>query len=128
MRPALLVRCSRKEAEQVRKQAALQRRTVSGYVIHIVMRSVHFSAELVSSLGQRAFFKLGRGKRVKAMAPRTALHIYCAAEEARRIRGAASQRKMSISGFVLECVHRSWETERSAELMAKTAAERKARW
>jgi uncharacterized protein (DUF1778 family) len=128
MRPSLLIHCSQKEAQQVRKQAALQRRTVSGYVVNIVIRSVAFSDELVSSLGRRAFFKLNQGKRVKATAPRTALHIYCTAEEAKRIRGAASQRNMSISGYVLACLYRSWETEKSVEMMAKAVAPRKASW
>jgi hypothetical protein len=115
MRASLLINCSQQEAEQVRKKAGLQRRTVSGYVINIVMRAVEFSDGLVSHLGGPAFFKLSQGKKVKGAAPRTTLRIYCATDEAQRIRAAASQRKMTISGFVLSCLRRSWEIEKSTE-------------
>lgn len=118
MRTSLLINCARKEAWQVRKRAGLQRRTVSGYVINIVMRSVEFSDGLVSSLGGLPpLFKLDHGKQAKGVAPRTTLHIYCATDEAKRIRGAASMRGMTISGFVLSCLRRSWETEDSMELL-----------
>ena len=88
MRASLLINCSRKEAEQVRKHAALQRRAVSGYVIQIVVRAVELSDGLSSSVVR--LFKLSPGKRIKAMSPRTTLHIYCAPDEAKRIRAAAS--------------------------------------
>jgi hypothetical protein len=111
MRTSLLINCSRKEAEQVRKRAERQRRTVSGYVINIVVRAIEFSDALVSSLGRSPFFQLPKGKQVKGVAPRTTLHIYCTTADAQRIRAAASQRKMTISGFALSCLRRSWETE-----------------
>jgi uncharacterized protein (DUF1778 family) len=128
MSASLLLSCSRREAEQVRKKAALQRRTVSGYVINIVMRSVEFSDGLVSSLGKLPpFFKLDRGKQAKGVAPRTTLHIYCTAEESKRIRGAASRRDMTISGFVLSCLRRSWETESAMESQSTGVVSRKPR-
>jgi hypothetical protein len=121
MSASLLLSCSRKEAEQVRKKARLQRRTVSGYVMNIVMRSVEFSDGLVARLGRSPLFKLN-SKQVKGLAPRTALHIYCTTDEAKRIRGAASQRKMTISGFVLSCLRRSWETENSIEVVLRKSS------
>ena len=127
MHTSLLINCSGNEAEQVRKRAVLQRRTVSGYVINIVMRAIEFSNGLVSSLGKPAYFKLPQGKRVKGVAPRTTLRVYCAADESKRIRGAASQRKMTISGFVLSCLRRSWETENSMELLSARVAPLKSR-
>jgi uncharacterized protein (DUF1778 family) len=122
MRASLLINCSRKEAELVRKGAGLQRRTVSGYVINIVIRAVEFSNRLVSSLGRSRAFKLPQGKVAKGPAPRTTLHIYCATDEAKRIRAAAFQRRMTISRFVLNCLHRSWETENAMELLSTRAA------
>lgn len=119
MRTSLLINCSRKEAEQVRKKAGFQRRTVSGYVINIVIRSVEFSDGLVSTLGRSCSFKLPEGKHLKGAAPRTALHIYCGTDEAKRIRAAAFLRKMTICGFVLSCLWRSWESENAMELMTR---------
>jgi hypothetical protein len=127
MRTSLLINCSKKEAEEVRTRAELQRRTVSGYVINIVIRSVSFSDGLVSSLGRVPFFKLDRGKPGRGVAPRTTLHIYCTNDEAKRIRGAANLRHMTISGFVLGCLRRSWETEHSLELVPTRAMSRKSR-
>src|SRR5215475_7029060 len=45
MRASLLLNCSRKQADEVRKRAKLQSRTVSGYVLHIVMRAVSFGED-----------------------------------------------------------------------------------
>ena len=111
----------------MRKEAGLQRRTLSGYVINIVIRAVEFSNGLVSSLGRSPFFKLSKKKWVKGIAPRTTLHIYCATDEAKRIRAAASLTNMTISGFVLSCLRRSWETENSMELLSARVAPRKSR-
>lgn len=118
MRDSLLITCSRKEAEQVRKKAGLQRRTVSGYVINIVMRAVELGDRSLLTLTS-PFFKLPERKLVKGAAPRTALHIYCATDESKRIRTAASLRTMTISRFVLGCLRRSWEAENSIELSGK---------
>ena len=39
-RAALLIRCSREEAEKIRETAKHQRRTVSGFVLHAVLSRV----------------------------------------------------------------------------------------
>ncbi len=39
-RTALLIRCSREEAEKIRESAKRERRTVSGYVLHAVMNRI----------------------------------------------------------------------------------------
>lgn len=39
-RTALLIRCSREEAEMIRDAAKHERRTVSGYVLHAVMNRI----------------------------------------------------------------------------------------
>jgi hypothetical protein len=123
VRPSLLINCSRREAQEVRAKAGFQRRTVSAYVINIVIRAVQVSERLASSLGVLPQFTLGRGKGARAVRPRTTLHIYCTTDEAKRIRNAAQSRKMTISGFVLGCLRRSWEVEsslQSATIPSKT--------
>ncbi len=37
---AILVRCTQEEADQIRKAAALERRTLSGYVLNAVMNRI----------------------------------------------------------------------------------------
>ena len=37
---AILVRCTREEADQIRKAAALERRTLSGFVLNAVMNRI----------------------------------------------------------------------------------------
>jgi hypothetical protein len=39
-RTALLIRCSREEADKIRKAAKRERRTVSGYVLNAVLRRI----------------------------------------------------------------------------------------
>jgi uncharacterized protein (DUF1778 family) len=39
-RTALLIRCSREEAEKIRDMAKRERRTVSGFVLHAVMNRI----------------------------------------------------------------------------------------
>jgi uncharacterized protein (DUF1778 family) len=39
-RAALLVRCTEEEARQIRQAARLERRTISGYVLHAVMNRI----------------------------------------------------------------------------------------
>ena len=39
-RTALLIRCTEEEAKAIREAAKLQRRTVSGFVIHAVMNRI----------------------------------------------------------------------------------------
>jgi hypothetical protein len=39
-RSALLIRCSREEAQKIREAARRERRTVSGYVLQLVMNHV----------------------------------------------------------------------------------------
>jgi len=110
-RTSLLINCSKREAQQTRANAEIQRRTVSGYVINIVMRSVNLTEKILPTLSSPPLFGVQRKKSSKSLGPRTTLHIYCSADEAKRIRTAAKLRSISISGFVLYCLHRSWKSE-----------------
>lgn len=38
---SILIRCTREEADLIRKAAALERRTLSGYIINAVMNRTH---------------------------------------------------------------------------------------
>ena len=44
-RTALLVRCSREEAENIRAAAERERRTVSGYVLNVVFTRIAYSKQ-----------------------------------------------------------------------------------
>ena len=46
-RTALLIRCSREEAEKIRQMAKRERRTVSGYVLHAVMSRIANQERLI---------------------------------------------------------------------------------
>lgn len=39
-RTALLIRCSKEEAEKIRAAAKRERRTLSGYVLHVVLNRI----------------------------------------------------------------------------------------
>ena len=123
MRTSLLINCSKKEAQEVRTRAELQRRTVSGYVMNIVVRRIQFAEEIPGM--NPPVFRLERGKRAKAAGPRTTLHIYCSLEDARKIRRAARLGQVTISGFVLHCLSHAWQVEDAlAEIQRKKGIHR----
>lgn len=45
-RTALLIRCTKEEATAIREAATLQRRTVSGFVLHAVMNRISVQRRL----------------------------------------------------------------------------------
>jgi uncharacterized protein (DUF1778 family) len=108
-RTALLINCSAGEAAAIRHHAELERRTVSGYVLNIVMRAVTFEAQIRDLLKspsgiERTLSRLP----LSAPGPRTTVLLRCSAEEAAAIRAAAKRRSCTISGFVLHALRRSW--------------------
>jgi uncharacterized protein (DUF1778 family) len=109
-RTALLINCSETQARTIRERAELQRRTVSGYVLHIVMRAVEFERSVMASLGLP---KSIRSSVSRPAAPRTTILVRCSVEEAKQIRTAARGREMTISGFVLRTLARSWKATSS---------------
>lgn len=52
-RTALLVRCSRAEAEQIRRAARAERRTISGYILNAVMNRIKMRENLAVPPGKR---------------------------------------------------------------------------
>jgi hypothetical protein len=111
MRASLLLNCSQKEADEVRKRAKLLSRTVSAYIVRIVMRAVSLSEDFDKSFKAAPLYWERHARKKKSFRPRTTLHVYCSAEEAQRIRHAAQVRATTISGFVLRSLHRCWLAE-----------------
>lgn len=109
-RTALLIRCSAREAGRVREDAAAERRSVSAYVLTIVVRSLEaeeaLSARLRNSL--HIWHRNPSQTRVRMPGPRTAILVRCSIDEATRIRAAAARREITISGFVLHSLRRAW--------------------
>jgi hypothetical protein len=119
MRTSLLINLSAKEAGEIRKRAALDERNVSGYVMFIMRRCMKSSENLVRFLAKVPILKLPYSQKPKLTAPRTTLHVYCSVEEAAKIRQAAKARKVAISHFILNCLHRYWDIEDGLNERAK---------
>jgi hypothetical protein len=93
----------------MRAFAEAQHRTLSGYVLNIVMRTVSFEEALFSSLNRFAeTAPLPRPQPTRPAGPRATMLLRCSIPEATRIRAAAKRRKVSISAFVLHTLQRSW--------------------
>ncbi|MGB9468724.1 MAG: hypothetical protein WBQ59_05185 [Candidatus Acidiferrum sp.] len=111
-RTALLISCSRQDAEMIRARARREHHSVSGYMLHILVRAVRFE-ELIFSQVNRLARLNGRASQrfVPALEIKTKILLRCSAEEAERIRTAAKRRDASISKFVMHCLSRSWNVE-----------------
>lgn len=108
-RTVLLIHCSKQQAATIRKQAAIERRTISGYVLNLVMRQVDFEEILVARVARLRTLNLTSSKStVFETGPRTTMLLACASDDAERIRQAAKLREVTISGFVLGALKRSW--------------------
>jgi uncharacterized protein (DUF1778 family) len=108
-RTALLIYCSQDELARIRERAALEHRTVSGYVLNILMRAIAFEESLYAKLKPTS--GLSRALATQAVCspgPRTNMLLRCSEEEAERIRNAAKRRETTISGFVRLALRRSW--------------------
>ena len=113
-RTALLIRCSAEEATKTREEAAEQRRTMSAYVLNIVLRSLPYEEMRQphrSALSNRRASMHGD---LWAPSPRTAILVRCSQYEAARIRAAANRRQATISGFVLHALRRAWAVKEAA--------------
>lgn len=103
-RTALLINCSKDQADGIREHAASQRRPVSGYVLNIATRAIAF---------EERFAKRGRLSIILPAAlrppgPRTTMLVRCAREEAALIRGTAKRHDTTISAYMLFVVQRAW--------------------
>ena|SRR5215469_13191050 len=109
-RTAILVSCLKEEADQIRERARLDCRTVSSYLLRTMMRWVDFEERLYNDFTR--YQKLDRTVFVRRVSlpkgPRTTVLLRCSAEDGKRIRRAAERRGMTISGFIRQCLRRSW--------------------
>lgn len=109
-RTALLIRCSKEEADKIRAEAERERRTVSGYVLNVLARVLTVEESLYAKLYR--FQDVNRTLSripLRAPGPRTTVLVRCTIEEAKQIRMAAKRRQASISGFISHSLRRFWE-------------------
>ena len=110
-RTALLIRCSKHEADEIRERAKTGRQTISGFVLSIVTRALDFEESLEARISvspsfrtiSRAFYT----NQERKVRPRTAILVRCSIEEAERIRAGAHRRGVMIADYVLHCVRRA---------------------
>jgi len=111
-RTALLIRCSVGEATRIRAEARHERRSVAGYVLNIVLRAAAIEERFAAQMPPLQELSRVRTRTpLRLIGQRTAILIRCTVYEANRIRGVANRRQMTISGFVLQCLHRSWDLQ-----------------
>lgn len=129
-RTALLIYCSLEEFEKIHTIAELEHRTLSGYVLNILMRAVTFEETVHAGLNTARLVKHAFAKPVfLSPGPKTTMLLRCSLDEAARIRAAARRRQTSISGYVRLALQRSWSItdgiavpEQVAETLAATVA------
>jgi uncharacterized protein (DUF1778 family) len=111
-RTALLIRCTKDEAGRIRVEAEKQRRTMSGYVLNIMVRAVDLEDRLFTKMNRYSGLNQVLSRRaLNAPGPRTAVLVRCSVEEAERIRDAAKRRDIAINAFVLQSLVRSWNVQ-----------------
>ena len=103
-RTSLLIRCSREDAQKIHAEADAAHRSLSGYLLHVLERSLWIENRFVVGV---AYIK--QTPAVGTRENRTAIHLRCTADEATRIRAASKKRLLSISGFVLFSLQRHWK-------------------
>ncbi|OLB32505.1 MAG: hypothetical protein DMG41_29965 [Acidobacteria bacterium] len=106
-RTNLLINCSTEEAHEIRKRARLQRRTISGYALTVVMRIVEYDEMFLGWLEWLP--RMDPNFSERPLGPRTTLLLCCSSEESQRIRRIAGKRDTTISGFVLYTLRRAWK-------------------
>lgn len=112
-RTALLIRCSRDDAQALRAQALAEHRSISGCLLHILDRSLWIDEQFARALTpallarQAWAFRLARQEKKE---DRTTMLLRCSVQEAARIRAIARIRQMSISEFVVFALWRYWKT------------------
>lgn len=108
-RTAFLIRCTEMEGNTIRSQAKHERRTISGYVLAVLDRSIAVDGPLAAGLTRFKVFERDFDRRAtRTFGTRTALLIRCSILEADQIRNAARRREMSISSFAMHCLRQAW--------------------
>jgi uncharacterized protein (DUF1778 family) len=108
-RAAILLQCSQGEARQIRSRAKLDHRRLSNYILSVVMPTVAFEEALHAKLTRFRELNGALERRyIRGPGPRTNILLRCSREESKRIRKAAEGREMTISGFLVHSLRRSW--------------------
>jgi hypothetical protein len=90
-RTALLIRCSPQQALTIRKEALAQHRTISGYVLNVLERSLWIERKFGTGLESLA--ELPVPEVPDAKGTRTAILLHCSRESAGEIRRACKKAK-----------------------------------
>src|SRR5215469_6184721 len=107
-RTALIISCSREQAAAIHERAQGERRTVSSYVLRILMRWLAHEEQLVPQKDGRP---LTPYQPVRPVGERTKMLIRCSNEEAQSIRAGAKRRCTTISWYVLHALAVSWSAK-----------------
>src|SRR5215831_14675379 len=110
----LLLRCSKTELGEIKREAKRERRSINSHVLAILDRALVFEEHLARLQGANRV-KPGRVY-FRPPGPRTVLFLRCSQDEAARIRAAAYRRGIPINEFVLSSVFRAYESRLRAEL------------
>lgn len=109
LRTSFIVRCSAKEAGVIRKQAWREHRSVSGYLLYVLERSLWIEQRFGSGVPSGArFFPDSAIGAENPRDKRIAVHLRCSINEIARVRSAAARRGISINAFVLFSLRRYW--------------------
>jgi len=108
-RTSLLIRLSHEDAARIHQEAASEHRSLSGYLLNVVVRSFvieqrvsHGASAPMLSMQARAAL----GPQFKKL--HSSVHLRCTVEEAERIRAYSARRQLSISDFVVFSLRRLW--------------------
>lgn len=113
-RTALLIRCSKEEAELIRREARHEYRTMSSYVLNILQRVLKMEDRLFTKLARpQGMNRVLARTPVRPPGPRTAILLRCSTVEAEDIRHAARRREIPVSSFVMHALRRCWTAAQS---------------
>jgi hypothetical protein len=122
-RTALLIHCSAEEAKIIRQRAILQRRTISGYVLNVMMREIAHDERLFNALGRlQPWDRIFVWNSPRRVGSRTAMLLRCSVQESARIRLAAKRRGVTISALVIHTLRSSWNVPVQPSLSSKRPA------
>jgi uncharacterized protein (DUF1778 family) len=113
-RTSLLLRCSPEHAAKVRHHAALEHRSVAGYLLFILERNLEIDEKYHDGYTPLMVTQ-ARAERNGEKEERTGIHLRCSVEQANRIRKAAARRQLSISKFIVFALQRSWRALERAQ-------------
>ena len=104
VRAAIIVSCSKHEAELVRQESARERRSMSGHVLNIVTRWLSVEERVRAERRLKLHFP----EYTREPGPRTTFLLRCSREEAAPIKSAAGIREWTTSAFIIHVLRQSW--------------------